>query len=118
MTLNHTRDGDGPPVVAVPGWCLDRRMWMYLEESLVDTGHEVLLPDLAGFGQSGALSGPYTLERHGADVADLLDETDLHDVVLVGFAFGAGVLMHLPRWDRVRGLVLIGSPSARHAAYD
>lgn len=118
MSLIHSRRGSGPAIVAVHGWCLDRRMWMYLEEALVGTGHEVLLPDLAGFGESGELAGPYTLDRHGADVADLLDQAELRDVVLVGFAFGAGLLMHLPRFDRVKGLVLIGVPSASHASYD
>jgi non-heme chloroperoxidase len=116
--LDYTRRGAGPAVVAVHGWCLHRRMWTYLEDGLVSAGHEVLLPDLAGFGASGDLTGPYTLQRHAADLADLLDETDLREVVLVGFAFGAGVLLHLPRFDRVRGLVLIGVPSAAHAVYD
>jgi pimeloyl-ACP methyl ester carboxylesterase len=103
--------------VLVHGWCLNRGMWMYLEESLVRDGHEVINVDLAGFGDSSALAGPYSLDRHAADVADLLDETGAVRPVLVGFAFGAAVLMSLPGFDSVAGLVLIGAPSAAASPY-
>jgi non-heme chloroperoxidase len=122
--LVYGRRGVGPAVVLVHGWCLNRRLWASLEERLVATGHEVLTPDLAGFGDSAALAGPYNLDRHAADLDDLLAETGLRDVTLVGFAFGAGVLLRLPsaladplQDGPVRSLVLIGVPSAATAAY-
>lgn len=115
--LVYERRGVGPAVVLVHGWCLNRAMWMYLEESLVRDGYEVITPDLAGFGESSALAGPYSLDRHAADIADLVDETGAVRPVLVGFAFGAGVLMSLPDFDLAAGLVLIGAPSAAASPY-
>jgi non-heme chloroperoxidase len=118
LGLAFGRRGSGPTVVLVHGWCLNRTLWTYLEEQLVSVGLEVITPDLAGFGESAHLAGPYDLDRHAADVADLLDELEIADAVLVGFAFGAAVLMSLPRWHRVRSVALIGVPSAATSPYD
>lgn len=117
--IAYQRRGNGPPVVLVHGWCLNRRMWVYLEEALLAT-HEVVTVDLAGFGDSSGLAGPYRLDRYAEDLADLLDELGLRDVTVGGFAFGAAVAMTLAQrhGDRVGRLVLIGVPSASHAAYD
>lgn len=109
--------GTGPAVVLVHGWCLDRTVWMYQEQALMDAGFRVVSPDLAGYGESRGLSGPYGLERHGEDVADLLDELGVEFATVVGFAFGAAVLMNLPTYSRVGGIVSIGIPDAAGAPY-
>jgi pimeloyl-ACP methyl ester carboxylesterase len=115
--MTYGRRGSGTPVVLVHGWCLDRTVWMYLEESLVAEGYEVITPALAGYGASAGLAGPYTLARHADDLADLLDELDLDGALLVGFAYGAAALLDLPRFTRVAGMALIGVPSAAGAPY-
>lgn len=114
----YQRRGQGKPIVLLHGWCLNRRLWTYLEEALIGR-FEVLTPDLAGFGESSALAGPYTLERYAADVGALLDELNLTEVTIVGFAFGAAVAMALAARspERLARLVLIGLPSARTAPY-
>ena len=110
--------GNGPPLVLVHGWCLNRGLWIYQEEALSHT-FRVLSLDLPGFGDSRALAGPYDLDRHADELGRFLEELDLHEAVVVGFAFGAAVAMTLARRDvsRVGGLVLIGVPSAAHAPY-
>ena len=52
--LTYGYDGTGPAVVLVHGWCLNRQVWMYLEQALVATGRTVITPDLAGYGESPA----------------------------------------------------------------
>ncbi|SDH12199.1 pimeloyl-[acyl-carrier protein] methyl ester esterase [Sinosporangium album] len=110
--------GSGAPIVLVHGWCLSGRMWTYLEEALA-VRHRVINVDLAGFGRSDHLAGPYTLARFADDLDDLLRELSLTDVTVVGFAFGAAVAMELAERGPggVGRLVLIGVPSAGHAAY-
>ena len=117
--LVYQRRGQGKPIVLLHGWCLNRRLWTYLEEALIDR-FEVLTPDLAGFGESAGLAGPYTLERYAADVGAWLDEIDLTEATIVGFAFGAAVAMALAARGskRLARLVLIGVPSAHTAPYD
>jgi non-heme chloroperoxidase len=115
--LHYVRDGTGPAVLLVHGWCLSRRVWMYLEYGLIQSGHCVITPDLAGFGKSDSLDPRATLEEHAEDLVDLLDELDLEEATLVGFAFGAGVILSAPDYRRARALVSLAVPSASTAPY-
>src|SRR3954469_5204592 len=90
LTVEHR--GTGRAVVLLHGWCLSRKLWTYEEEALLPD-HHVITPDLAGYGRSDDLDGPYGLDRHVDDGAALLDELELDDAVMVGFAFGAAVAM-------------------------
>jgi pimeloyl-ACP methyl ester carboxylesterase len=116
--LHYTLRGHGQPVVLLHGWCLSAQMWMYQEEMLAQSC-QVVSPDLRGFGRSRGLPGPYTLEVIADDVATLLDELDIEDVVVVGFAFGAAVALELSaaKPQRLRELVLIGVPSHTYSPY-
>src|SRR3954467_5053884 len=111
LTVEHR--GSGPAVLLLHGWCLSRKLWTYEEEALLPD-HHVITPDLAGYGRSDDLDGPYGLDRHVDDVAALPHELELDDAVIVGFAFGAAVAMAVAACHsaRVGGLVLIGVPSA------
>jgi pimeloyl-ACP methyl ester carboxylesterase len=111
-------DGSGPAVVLVHGWCLNRQVWMYLEQALVTAGRTVITPDLAGYGESGGLAPRTSLADHASDLTDLLDELDVERAVLVGFAFGAGVICSAEDYRRVGALVSVAIPSAGTAPYD
>src|SRR5262245_45407925 len=117
--LVYSDRGSGPAVVFLHGWCLSRRLWMYHEEALLAT-NRVICPDLPGFGDSASLPGPYDLRRYGAELAAFVEELDLRDAIVCGFAFGAVVAMAAVAEHRMRAaqLVLIGVPSAATAAYD
>lgn len=114
-----SRRGAGRPVVLVHGWCLNRTMWGYAEEFLAHD-FEVLTADLAGFGRSDGLAGPYSLERHAADLAAVLDAADVGNALLVGFAYGAMVSLELVRHaaGRVGGVVAVGLPDRSSSPYE
>jgi non-heme chloroperoxidase len=116
--LQYVKDGAGPAVVLVHGWCLSRQAWMYLENALIESGHTVITPDLAGYGGSGGLSPRRNLADHADDVTDLLEELDLDRAVLAGFAFGAAVIFSAADYSRVGALISIAMPSAATAPYD
>jgi pimeloyl-ACP methyl ester carboxylesterase len=117
--MAYERRGQGRPIVLIHGWCLSRKMWMYAEEALL-SGHQIVTPDLAGFGMSDGLGGPYSLTRYADDIAGLLAELHLQDAVLVGFAFGAAVALELAsRHDkRVAAVVSVGAPNASSSPYE
>jgi pimeloyl-ACP methyl ester carboxylesterase len=87
-------------------------MWTY-EEELLAADHDVITPDLPGFGRSDGVAGPYDLPSYADSVQALLAELELDDAVLVGFAFGAAVAMSAAVRDdtRIAGLVLVGVTS-------
>lgn len=117
--ISYTSRGQGLPVVLLHGWCLSGRLWEVQEEALLGD-RRVLCADLAGFGRSRNLAGPYDLERHASDLASLLDELSLEEVVVGGFAYGGAVALQLAasRPERLSRLVVIGIPSGATAPYD
>jgi 2-hydroxy-6-oxonona-2,4-dienedioate hydrolase len=108
--VSYRRRGTGRPVVLLHGWCLDGSLWTY-EEDLLAADHDVLTPDLPGFGRSEGVAGPYGMEAQAEALLELLDEADVRDAVLVGFAFGADVALTAAVRDdsRLAGLVLGGT---------
>jgi len=66
------------------GWC-----WSRVADPLRAAGHRVYTPTQTGLGErSHLLSREITLDTFVADVVNLLEWEDLHDVVLVGHSFG------------------------------
>lgn len=79
--------GSGPTVVGLPGLGSTGHVWTPLATALGDA--RVVAPDLRGRGGSSSAGGASGLRAHAADVAALLEELDLRDVVLVGHSMGA-----------------------------
>jgi pimeloyl-ACP methyl ester carboxylesterase len=100
--ITYTQRGVGPAMILVHGWCLNRTLWTYHEESLASSGYHVISPDLPGFGDSRVLAGPYDLDRYVDELATFIQELGLDRVVVVGFAFGAAVAMALAARDGSR----------------
>lgn len=98
--------------VLVPGFWLGARVWHPVADALEERGHVVHALDLAGMGERAHLAAPDTgLTAHIDDVVRLLEQRDLHDVVLVGHSYGAlvvtGAADRVP--ERVARLVYIDS---------
>lgn len=107
-----------PALVLLHGFGCGREMWRYVAPSF-EADHRVVLLDLPGSGRADPAS--YDPARHRSlsgyadDVAGVLDELGLDDVVLVGHSVSAmiAVLVHLDRPGLVGRLVLV-TPSARY----
>lgn len=99
---------DGPAVVLVHGFPFDRRMWRFQASSLANAGLRVIIPDLAGFGQS-EVPGPVTVEGHAQDVLQLLDRLHVDKATVIGFSMGGYVALAVAELapTRLSGLVLI-----------
>jgi pimeloyl-ACP methyl ester carboxylesterase len=110
--VSYRRRGTGRPIVFLHGWCLSGLLWTYAEDQLA-ADHDVITPDLPGFGRSDGIAGPYDMDAYVDAVLELLEETDVRDAVLVGFAFGADVAVSVAVRDdtRLAGLVLAGITS-------
>jgi 3-oxoadipate enol-lactonase len=111
--------GEGPAVLFVHGYPLDRTLWSHQMASI--EGWRRIAPDLRGMGESDAPDLGYSMNTYAADLAALLDVLGVDDVVLCGLSMGGYVCFEfLRRWrSRVKGLVLMDtratadSPDAR-----
>jgi pimeloyl-ACP methyl ester carboxylesterase len=78
------------------GWC-----WKKVVPLLESLGHRVATPTLSGLGErADLLSREVGLDTHIADVAGLIEEHDLAEVVLVGHSYAGVVITGVA--DRVR----------------
>lgn len=112
--LAHDAAGseNGPALVLLHGWPLDRTIWSEVAPRLAAAGFRVLCPDLPGFGGSGALdSGRWSVEGFAEEVADFLDEQTSGRVAVAGHSFGGYVALALAERapDRLAGLGLVSS---------
>lgn len=103
--------GDGPAVLFVHGFPLDRWIWHHQIAAL--QGHRRIAPDLRGLGATPVRAGPTGMGAYAADLEELLDERGVATAVLVGLSMGGYVAFEcLRRWpERVRGLVLMDTRS-------
>jgi len=70
------------------GWC-----WQKVIPFLEAAGHEVYAPTLTGLAERASeLSPDVGLDTHIQDIVGLLEEKNLHDIVLVGHSYGAIVI--------------------------
>ncbi len=70
------------------GWC-----WRDVAKPLLEAGHFVFTPSLAGLADRKHLLSPEIgLETHISDIASLIEYYDLQDIVLVGHSYGGMVI--------------------------
>jgi pimeloyl-ACP methyl ester carboxylesterase len=116
MKLAFEDSGQGPVVVLLHGFPLDRTMWA-AQASALKSSYRVILPDLRGHGATAAPEGMavYTMEEMAEDVVELLDQLGIREpVVLGGLSMGGYVaLAAVARYpDRFRALLLIDTRAA------
>lgn len=104
----ETRGQGAPALVLVHGWSCDRSYWEAQVRPLSER-FRVVTVDLAGHGESGLGREEWTMATFGADVAAVVRELDLQQVVLVGHSMGGDVIVEAARQlpNRVAGLVWV-----------
>ena len=72
------------------------------------TPWRAIVPDLRGYGESTVVAGKTTLDIFARDIAALLDELGIRDVVIGGLSMGGQIAMEFCRLypERVRGVLL------------
>lgn len=106
------------PMVFAHGFGCDQQMWRYVAPAF-EADHRVVMFDHIGCGKADIKA--YDAQRHAslagyaADVVELIEFADLHDVVFVGHSVSAmiGVLASLDLPQRITSLVLV-CPSPRY----
>lgn len=107
--MHFIRSGRGAPALAfVHGFACSHRDWQAQIEFFSET-HEVVACDLRGHGATPGRPQECSIEHYGGDVAALIANLGLPEVILVGHSMGCRVVLEAARLDpeRVAGIVLV-----------
>ena len=110
-------EGRGDPVVLLHAFPLDGTMWD-AERADLAKSRRVIVPDLRGFGRSGTLTPPRSLDAHADDVAHLLEDLGIARATVVGLSMGGYIAFALARRHphRLARLILADTRSAPDSA--
>lgn len=86
--------GTGQPVIFSHGWPLTADIWDSQLKLVADNGYRGIAHDRRGHGRSSQTWSHNTMDDYADDLADLIEQLDLHDVVLVGHSTGGGEVAH------------------------
>ncbi|MGE0225984.1 MAG: alpha/beta fold hydrolase [Acetobacteraceae bacterium] len=107
--LHHVIKGQGePPIVFVHGFACSHRDWD-AQVAHLSPRHRTVAVDLRGHGSSAGTAADCSIERYGADIAELLRALALPPSVLVGHSLGCRVVIEaaLQAPSHTAGLVLV-----------
>src|SRR4051794_24068018 len=104
--LRFSEDGHGVPVICLHSGGLSSRQWRRLA-ALLAPSHRVILPDLIGYGATGAWPAgePFHFQRD-VDAIVALARTLDQPAHFVGHSYGGFLAMHVARAVPVRSLAL------------
>lgn len=107
LTLAVDVRGDGPALLLVHGFPLDRTLWAHQVAALA--GWRRIAPDLRGLGASDTPPDGYGVAGYADDLARLLDRLRVKRAVVAGLSMGGYVAFELLRRhrERVAGLILV-----------
>lgn len=90
IKLAYNDYGNGQPIILIHGWPLNRVMWEYQVDELVNAGYRVISYDRRGFGESSKPWEGYDYDTLAKDLKDIIETLRLDNVILVGFSMGGG----------------------------
>lgn len=107
IKLHYVDQGQGSAILLIHAFPLSSAMWQPQIVALAPH-FRVIAPDLRGFGLSDVPPGPYSMDLFAADLAGLLDNLGIEQVILGGLSMGGYIafafMRHYPA--RVRALFL------------
>jgi pimeloyl-ACP methyl ester carboxylesterase len=108
--LSYRRAGAGHPLILVHGYLGGSGVWRS-QIAYFSADHDVIAPDLAGFGESAHLAAPDRIEDHASQVLALLDDLGVGRFDLLGHSMGGMIVQHMAAvaGARISKLILYGT---------
>jgi len=114
-------DGEGSPLLLLHGFPATRHLWSRVAPLLVSAGYRALIPDLVGYGDSGAPAGVRVdMASQARWMLELLDRLGVARPVIIAHDVGsaAAQLMVAKAPGRFRGLAVLDGVYAAEWAMD
>ena len=106
--------GEGPALLLIHGFPLNRQMWQPQLLPIAEAGYRVIAPDLRGFGATDAPADGYSMDGFADDLIALMDALKIERAVVGGMSMGGYILMNLLERhpQRVRAACFIATKSS------
>jgi aminoacrylate hydrolase len=116
--VHYETEGEGAPLVLIPGLGGDGRFWSGVVAQLSDR-FRLIIVDHRGAGRSDRPIGPYSIGRIARDIIEILDAEGIGRAHLVGHSTGGTVVqtLALDMPDRVGRIIISGSWAAADARF-
>lgn len=95
LRLSYDDLGDGPAVILIHGFPLNRQMWLPQAKAVTGAGFRLITPDLRGFGESEPGAGVCSMDTFADDLIALMDRLQMEKAVVGGMSMGGYVLLNL-----------------------
>lgn len=92
VRLSYTDEGDGQPLVIMTGFGGAKEIWAAQIPALVAAGYRVINVDARNQGSSQHTVKGLRISRHGMDLAEVISQLSLANVVLLGNSMGAATI--------------------------
>jgi len=109
--LSYKRMGRGFPLVLVHGYLGGQNMWQFQEQ--LKHSHDLIMPSLAGYGESSGLQAPSTIRENADQVFELLDFLRVDTFNLLGHSMGGMIVQEMAahKPERINKLICLGTGS-------
>lgn len=115
--LAYQDKGKGRAIVLIHGFLANGDLWKAFSSRL-SKNYRLIIPDLAGHGDSAALGYVHSMELLAESIQSLLQELKIRKAIFVGHSLGAYVALAFAekKPDQVLGLLLINSTAKGDSA--
>jgi len=107
--------GEGPVILILHGWGRGSDSWIEVQKGLVYAGHQVVVPDLPGFGKSELPQAVWGVDNYVDFVKTFAEKLNLEKFVLLGHSFGGQIALKfaLKHSGMLKGLILYAAAVIR-----
>jgi pimeloyl-ACP methyl ester carboxylesterase len=103
------------PFLILHGWNSNSDRWTAVAEHISQKGYKVIVPDLPGFGKSGALLIPWDTNKYINWIEGFINELNLKDFYILGHSFGGALAakVAVKHAQEVKKLFLVSAACVR-----
>lgn len=115
IKTNYLVFGEGRPFLILHGWGSASDRWIKEAEIISQKGYRVIVPDLPGFGASGKLARPWTVNDYVKWFEEFTKTLGIENFTLLGYSFGGAlsVKITVKYPQRVQRLFLVAAAVIR-----